>query len=611
MVASALDLTLLVDLGLILVLATVFSYLARALKQPSLIAYIAAGLVLGPLGLGAMGITFGGVPLGVTNVQDVMILSELGVAFLLFGVGIESNFSKLRELGKVVLVGGVVQVLVTALVVFLAAYQLGLVGFEQAVYIGLIVAFSSTVIVVKILSDSHQISTLHGRLLIGFLVVQDMLVILAMPLLANLGELLSPAAVLPIFMQGVLIIGIAYLLNRYAYPKIFGFATKSEELLSLVAVSSCFVFIVIAYLLNFSIAVGAFIAGLSISTLPYNLEVYNKIRGLRDFLATIFFVTLGMQISLDFVSVPLALVLLVVGAVFFLKPALIYLISLFSGFGSKVSLVVALALAQVSEFSFILLSEGRDVLGVTPGLYSFLLLVIAVSMVITPYVMANTAGINALFSRVFGTAAVPLKRKAFYRRISMLETIPEGLRNHIVIVGGGTMGLSLATALKGSDERVIVVDHDSEKVFKCMKECINAVYGSAENTEVMRRVNLAEAKLLVLAMPDVRATNFLITHAKKINPSLVVFARAHFASDALDFYGRGADFVVMPHIIGSNIFLREVGNFLDKGRVSYITNYKDEYLKYLKEELEGRGVAPICPPDETRKAAPELFPKEE
>lgn len=589
MAVAAIDLTLLVDLGMVLVFATIFSYLARVLKQPSLLAYLVAGLVLGPIGLGAMNLSIGGLALGVKNVSEILILSELGIAFLLFSVGVESDFSKLRNFGRFVLVGGFLQVLLTALFVFLASQYFGFLAFREALYVGMIVAFSSTLIVVKMLSDSHEINTLHGRLLIGFLLVQDLLVILAMPMLANLGQILNLQLILPVFAQGVFLILFAFLLNKFVYPKLFGFALQSEELLYLAAVSCCFIFIGLAYALNFSIAVGAFIAGLSLSTLPSNLEVYNKIRGLRDFFATIFFVTLGMQISFAFGSIPLGLMLVILGSVFLLKPLLIYSITLLSGFGSKVSFAVAVALAQVSEFSFILLSQGRPVLDSVPGLYSFLLLVIAASMGISPYLIHYSGAMHSLAARFLGRFLKPFAQSPHLcRRLSSMESVPKNMRSHIVIVGGGTMGFSVAAALNGSID-LVVVDHDSERVFKCIGRGINAIYGSAGNTDIMRKVNLKEAKLLILAIPDAKSTLFLIKYAKGVNPGIVVFARAHFCRDALAFYNSGADFVVMPHIIGSNTFLREVAKFLETGNVSYISNYRDEFMKYLEENVEEEG----------------------
>ena len=278
-------LTLLLDLGIILLAATALNFVARLFNQPSLLAYIAAGIIVGPVGLGSLGLTFAGVPIGVTTTEEILILSELGVAFLLFSIGIESNFSKLAELGKIAVIGSVVQVALTALLVFVFNSFLGILSFEQSVYLGLIMAFSSTTIVVKILSDEHEINSLHGRLMIGFLLIQDVLVILALPLLDNLSDF-STSLIFPLILNVVVLLAVAYLLNKYIYPRLFNFASQSDELMFLAGMSSVFIFIFLAQFMDFSIAVGAFVAGVTLSTLPYNLEVLNRIRGVRDFLAT-------------------------------------------------------------------------------------------------------------------------------------------------------------------------------------------------------------------------------------------------------------------------------------------------------------------------------------
>ncbi|MCR4368310.1 MAG: cation:proton antiporter, partial [archaeon] len=466
------------DLGLILLSATVFNYIARLLKQPSLLAYIAAGIFVGPLVLGNIGLSFAGVSVGVTTTEEILILSELGVAFLLFSVGVESNFSKLAELGKIAVIGSVVQVFLTALLVFVFNHFLGLLSFEQAIYLGLIVAFSSTTIVVKLLSDNHEINTLHGRLMIGFLLMQDVLVILALPMLENISSALSPIFVGILLAKVLVLLAFAFILNRFIYPKVFEFATQSEELFFLSAISSVFIFIFVSYFLNFSIAVGAFVAGVTLSTLPYNLEVLHKIRGVRDFLATIFFVTLGIQLTFSFVAFPIALALVLVGIVFVFKPLIYFVITLFSGYGSRVSLSVAFGLAQVSEFSFILANQGKVILDQTPGLYSFIIGLIALSMAITPYFMGYTEFFHGISKRIFGGVLSPVTHSPrLNRRINALEKIPEKLSNHVVVFGGGLVGSGIAAAFNSS-QKVIVIDNDSEVVWDNNQRGINAVYGS-------------------------------------------------------------------------------------------------------------------------------------
>jgi len=463
--AALIDFGLLFDIGLIVILATVLGFFAKFLKQPTLIAYIITGLIIGPIGLGALNIDIAGFSVGITELDEILILSTLGIAFLLFSVGVETDFSKLANLGKVVMIGGVLQVLLTMLVVFAGTFWFNLFDFTQSVYLGLILSFSSTLIVIKLLSDYNQISTLHGRLLIGYLLVQDAIVIIALPFLANLDQIFSLSVFAPVLAVGLFFLVFAYALNRYVYPSIFRYSADSDELLFLTSVTSCFLFIMLAFLLNFSIALGAFIAGLALSNLPYNLEVLNKIKGLRDFFATIFFVSLGMQIDFSFVHFPIQILLFILLIIYFLKPLLYFFINLFSGYGTRISVIVALSLAQISEFSFIIADLGRDILNRTPGLFSLVIIVIAFSMATTPYLMTNSNSLYDFFKKHSGSIGKKLRNnKGFNRKIIELENIPKRIKDHIVIVGGGVVGFNIAESLY-KDHPLVLIDHNSDVVF--------------------------------------------------------------------------------------------------------------------------------------------------
>jgi len=578
-------LALVADLGFILLAATLLNFIARLLNQPPLLAYIAAGILIGPFGLGALNLSYAGIAIGVTTTEQVLLLAELGVAFLLFSVGVETDLRKLMEFGKLAVVGSVVQVLLTALLVFVFNHFLGILSFEQSVYLGMIVAFSSTTIVVKLLSDAHEINTLHGRIMIGFLLMQDILVILALPLLQNIGATLSVETIFPLLLKAVFMMVSAYLLSRYVYPVIFRFASKSEELLFLSAMSSVFAFIFISAMLEFSISVGAFVAGVALSTLPYNLEVLHKIRGVRDFLATIFFVTLGIQITPSFAQFPIALALVIAGIVFIFKPMIYYLITVISGYGGRVGLVVALSLAQVSEFSFVIASQGKGILEQTPGLYSFIIMIIALSMALTPYFLAYSENFYAFLNRIFGQSIMPLKRShLLHRKLEKLEAVPINLSGHVVVFGGGTVGSSIAESLHRHYD-VIVVDSDSEVVSYQIGNGLDAVYGSMDNREIWHKVCVEKARLVVIATPFSSAAISLVRYLKNVSPQTAIFARAHYFKDALRLYEGGVDFVVMPHVIGSNLFVRKVFEYLEGGTVEELVNYKAEFMKYLSEKV--------------------------
>ncbi len=580
---------------MIVVVATILSYFAKALKQPLILAYLLAGILLGPIGLGALNLSFAGFSIGFNNFEEILVFSELGIAFLLFGVGVETNFSKFLGFGKTILVGGIVQVALTVLFVLLASSFFGVLDFSTAILLGLVIAFSSTAIVVKILSDSHQIGTIHGKLLVGFLLVQDLLVIVALPFIKNFESLFSFQAIFPLALQALLILGFAFVLNKFVYPRVFVSAAKSDELLFLLSVSSCFVFILVGFLLGFSIAISAFVAGVALSTLPYNFEVFHRIKGLRDFFSTVFFVTLGMQISISFAQIPLLVVFILLFAVFLFKPIVFFLITLFSGYGSRASLSVGLALAQISEFSFIIASQSKSVFDHYPGLYSMVILVTAVSMGVTPYVVKETPSIFNFFKRVSKKAGVEKYLRSFSSKIAQIEGQQSDLVNHVVVVGAGAVGFPLAKELS-KNNGVVVVDHDVDAVYNSQKHGLNSLYGSADNLEVFHKANVSKAKAIVLAIPDFSSAVFLAKFAKKENPSIAVFGRAHYYSQTLALYEAGADFVVMPHVIGSEVFLQNISSFLTTGKTLNLQNVDSEYLRFVREQAwaeKSRGGLPV------------------
>ncbi|MBI5554207.1 MAG: cation:proton antiporter [Candidatus Diapherotrites archaeon] len=587
---SLLNLTLLFDLGLILLSATVFNYLVRLLNQPNLLGYILAGLFIGPAGLGALHWAVSGIPVGITNLNDVLLLSELGVAFLLFGVGVESDFSKILKTGKTALIGGIVQVILTLVLVAAGLMALGIYSLPLALYLGLILAFSSTLIVVKILSDTHAINTLHGRLMFGFLLVQDLLAILAMPLLGSVSIAAPLQQAVIVLLQGVALIFLAFLLYRFVYPSLYRFASKSDETFFLVALSSAFLFILLSAAMHFPIAVGAFISGISLSTLPYSTEVFNKIRGVRDFFSTIFFVTLGIQITFGLETLSWPLIALILLTVFVLKPIIFFFISLFSGFGEKVALYSALGLAQVSEFSFILANQGRPVLETIPGLYSFVLLVVALSMLVTPYAFAGFRSIHESLRESPFMRFLNQMTSRFNHRLLQLESIPSGLHNHAIILGAGATGYPVVSSLQ-AHMQVAVVDHDPELIHYCIHKGIPSVYGEADNEEVLIKVNAFKARIAIIAIPHSATALNSVRLLRKLNPKIIIFSRAHYYQDAVRLYAAKANRVILPDDMASHSFIEVAQNALEKDFLESPTEaFLNELARKAGEEQKRLGL---------------------
>lgn len=312
--------SLLFELSFIIIFAAIFAFLIRLLKQPLIPAYIIAGILIGPVCLGL--------------VQDktlVLSLSEIGIAFLLFIVGLEMDIMKLKEVSLFSSLGGLLQVFFVFLLGFFAAILLGFTNIG-AVFLGLIVAFSSTVIVVKILSEKREIDTLHGRIILGILLMQDIIAIVALLLLTAVNKF-SSMTILITFFKGLFLFVIAWMSTHYILPKLFKFAAKSEELLFLSSLAVCFLFSLLAVISGFSIVIGAFLAGIIIARLPYNLAIISKISPLRDFFSIIFFVSLGIQLVFTRINLVLFGLAVFLVIVLLLKPLVVMILS--SVFGYK------------------------------------------------------------------------------------------------------------------------------------------------------------------------------------------------------------------------------------------------------------------------------------
>jgi len=568
------DLSLLMDLGIVIVFGTLIGCIAKLLKQPLLIAYIVAGIIISPIGLAL-----------ITSPLEIAILAELGVAFLLFTIGIQSNFSQLFKLKNTIIIGSFTQVAATTGITLILMQLTGL-GFIEALYIGLILAFSSTAIVVKQLSNMNLISTLHGRLIVGFALVQDTLAILLLPILAAQKTMFSFSLAGDLLLSFIVLAGLAILLNRIVLPRILKRFEKTKELFYLILLSCCFAFIYLSNFLNFSIVVGAFIGGLTLSALPYSKEASSRITGLRDFFATIFFVSLGMQASLAFFGLPIAILLLMFLVVYFLNPIIYFFISLASGLKSKSALFVGLALGQASEFSFILASQGFRLGQLSSSLFSASILVITVSMASTPYFMEHNNRIYSFLNKIGKHFFPAIYRTKFGEREKKLGYLPKKpLEKHTVIMGAGVLGQQLVSALKET-HALVAVDHDSEVVQKLINKKLPIVYGEADNRELWQKIGLAKARVLLLTIPDTGKAVTVIRNAKKINPGIVAIAKARNFKDALELYKRDADYVVLPDVIGSNTLLKHLTYFLETGHRHRISNLQNEFITYLKEKTK-------------------------
>ena len=364
--------SLLIDIGLIILFAAVCALISKLFRQPIVLGYVIAGFLIGPLMLAF-----------IKNASLIEQLAELGIAFLLFIVGLELDLKKFKQLGWVVGITTCLQVgLVTLVTFFVARNWLTSV---EALYIGLIVAFSSTMVVIKLIKDKNELETLHGKISLGILLVQDILVVLALSLLQGLGNT-SVFALLSV-LKGLALILVSYLVGKYIFNYILKLSASIPELLFVVSLAISFIYAAIAYYLGFSIVIGAFIAGVALASSPYSTEIVGRVTSLKDFFLVIFFVSLGMQITDFSFKNNFLFLLILLGLVLIIKPIITFITLKMFKQSNRTSFSSSIYLAQISEFSLVLAGSGVALGVLTKNTFSIVVIVAAITITLTSYLI--------------------------------------------------------------------------------------------------------------------------------------------------------------------------------------------------------------------------------
>lgn len=529
--------TLLQDLGLCVLSATALAFVARWLRQPLLLAYIGAGLLIGPPGFK-----------WIHDEGTIAQISELGLAFLLFIVGLEIDLKQLVRSGRVAALLGTVQVAACAILGWGVAWALGYRGLPAA-YLGVASAFSSTMIVVKLLSDKAELDTVAGRITLAVLLMQDVLAIVVLAVQPNVSNpALGPLGLS--VLKGLGLAAGAILASRFALPILFRSVATSPEVVLIAAISWCFLVSYAAMRADFSIAMGALIAGVSISTFPYSLDVIARIRSLRDFFVTLFFVSLGMQITVGSartLGVALALsAAVLLGRFLPVVPTLRAL-----RYGNRVALLTSLALAQVSEFSLVIVSLGLGLGHVDREIVSVVALTLVATSTISTYLIQwNHAIVGAMLRFLARRGQIDPQER---------ETRAAGRRHHpIVIVGCHRAASSLVPLLAEDGKDFVVVDFNPEVHRRLSEMRIPCVYGDISHQDTLEHAGVEEAKVLISTISDdfLRGTNnlTLLKQLRRMNPHAVILVRAEKVADARAMYEAGADYVLLPrHLVAEHV----------------------------------------------------------
>ncbi|MBS3133891.1 cation:proton antiporter [Candidatus Woesearchaeota archaeon] len=551
-------------LTIIVIACVILGIVIRILKQPLVIAYIFAGILLGPQ-----------IFKFVTNPADFSVFSEIGVAFLLFIVGLNMNLKSLKDVGKISLIIGIGQVLFTSLIGFFIGRLVGLSNTES-LYVSVALTFSSTIIIVKLLTDKNDLETLYGKIAIGILLVQDFIAITALVFITGItGEQNTSISVFLIktFLKAAILLLSIIFLYFTLVPKLFHKVAKSNELLFMCGIAWCFGLAIFSRVLGFSIEIGSFLAGVTLASLPYSSEITSKIRPLRDFFIAIFFVNLGLNVvSLNIKSV---LVPAVVFSLFVLiwNPLIVLVLMSFFGYKKRIGFLVGLTLAQISEFSLILIALGQKVGHLNNEIVSLVTLVGITTITLSTYMIMHG---DRLYN-IFGKYLIVFES----RKIKDIDdTHTKHKRYEIIICGAHRMGHGIVRSLNElKNKNFIVVDFNPDVIKRLEIEKINHFYGDISDREIIDKLVAYKPKIVVSTIPVYEDNLLLINRFKEFNKETLLFVTAKNFNDAIDLYRKGADIVLFPEILAG----QKIIDYLKHLDIDDMKRWGQIYRKKLME----------------------------
>jgi len=535
-----------INFTILLGAALVGGMIAHRLRQPVILGYLIIGVVIGPHALGL--------------VDDLVLIqgaATIGVALLMLTVGLEVSLAQLRQVGKVGLWGGIAQILITFALGLIVGSTLFKWPLSQAALFGLVISLSSTMVCLKILMERGELDSMHGRIMVAILILQDISVVLmmiAMPVLGNTEQNL-PLALAMAAGKAILFVGIAIVLGVWVLPWLMGRVggVRSRELFLLIVLVLCLGAALSTQILGLSAVFGAFFIGLLLRETRFAHQALVEITPLRDIFAALFFVSLGMLLDPRFIADYWWLVAATVALIIFIKFLVVFGVVRFFRYSGGLALLAGAGLFQIGEFSFILAQGGIDMGIISPQFYSLVIASAITTMLLTPLSMS-------LFSRLYTKLPlVPRGREPGRKGVPPLpaseavETVAP-----VVIAGFGRVGQNIAQGLHEAGVPYAVIEIDPEIIFEARCDGTPCIHGDASNSHVLTKVALSEAKVLAVTFPDPLAVSTTVKTALTINPKLRIVARVHRTREAESLKKLGVVDLISPEYQASIEFLVRV-----------------------------------------------------
>lgn len=555
-----------IEIGLIVFIATAISIIMRLLKQPLIVGYILSGVIVGPYFLNL-----------IESTDYIELFSKFGIAILLFIVGLNLKPDIIREVGKVSLIAGLGQVIFTSVVGFFIMKLLGF-GLYPSLLGAIALTFSSTIIILKLISDKSELNKIYAKISIGILLVQDVVAAIVLLFLSVSGSsiLLNGNIIensLFLLMRGILFFVFLYFISKYILPKFLNFVAKSQELLFIFSISWGIGLAALFHILGFSLEIGALAAGVALASSPFSQEVGSRMKPLRDFFILLFFVLLGSQMILSNVSEIILPAIILSFFVLIGNPIIVFFIMNMLGYKSRTSFFTGLTVAQISEFSLILVALG----------FSFGYLDREFISLITLVGIITIAGSTYFF---IYKEEIYLKIKPFlhfleFRKSKKIKDKDEDKEVELVIFGYDRVGYDFVNMAKKMNKNYFVVDFNPDLISRFKKNNIPFRYGDADDIDFLEDINITKAGMIVSTIPDFKTNLNLVSFYRNHNENGIIIVISHNIKDTRELYKHGASFVVMPHYLGAKHATKMIEDYAFHGEA--FEEEKKHHLDYLEQ----------------------------
>lgn len=523
------------ELSVIIVIVAIVSVIMRILKQPLVVGYIFSGIIVGPYMFNIL-----------QSEDQIELFSKIGISILLFIVGLSLSPHVVKEVGKVSLITGIGQVLFTSIVGFFICIKLGLT-FYESIFTSVAITFSSTIIVLKLLTDKGDLNKLYGKVAIGFLLVQDVLATIILIIASTFGAHLNSGGasqeIFSIIIKGVVVFSVLFFVGKKVLPKATAFFASSQEFLFVFSLAWGFGISSLFYYLGFSIEIGALIAGVTLAVSPFAYEISSRMRTLRDFFILLFFILLGSRLVLGDISGMIYASVILSSFILIGNPLIVFFIMNILGFKTRTSFSSGLTVAQISEFSLILMGIGASLNLVSQSVMSLVTIVGLITIAGSTYLI--------MYSDIIYKKIEPLLKAIEIIKKKKNRGTDEENSSEVVLFGFGRVGLDFVDSFEFLNKKFIVIDFNPNAINRLKSRNIPFKYGDAEDVEFLSELDFKNVKLVVSTIPDFDTNQLIVNFVRLRNPEAIIIVLSHDEREADKLYKEGASYVVMPHYLGA------------------------------------------------------------